>query len=542
MNFSSNELFKAVRTALYTGTAAAVALTAAPAFAQDQADTQSLETVTVTGSRIRKADVETAQPIVVLDRAAIEKQGFSSVADILQNLTEAGSPAISRADVLASGENVGGYYIDLRNIGANRTLVLLNGKRLGATTDGLQDLSQVPVAAIERMEILKDGASAIYGSDAIAGVVNIITRSHYSGAEASAYVGQYDQDDGAKQIYSMTLGASSDRGSITMAAEYSKEDPVWAKDRWFSRYGSTDRHPTAGWSVASQQGRFFVPVAGWCGNAAYGQCTQNPGGDPFNSADYHRSGFVNGAANPTADRSNSNTQMMLNTGIERKSLFVSGEYAITDNIRFNTDMLYNNRSTLQQVAGYPFQPAFDLPNARGVAIGLDPGSYYNPWGDRFLGDGNGHLVYFYRRGWEVPRTTDSNLQTFRVSGTLSGSFDIGDRTWNWDVGGFVNQNDLTKTQHGDFSLINTAMALGPSFRDPATGLVTCGTPDSPVPYGTAPGSCIPWNPMYGAGQVGEGSLTGNPASAAKVSRLSVSIPMISSIWASVVISGGQTMK
>jgi iron complex outermembrane receptor protein len=120
MKLMSNELFKAVRYALYAGATAAIGMSAAPVFAQDAGDqdSQKLETITVTGSRIRKADVETAQPIVVLDRAAIEKQGFNSVADILQNMTEAGSPPISRSSVLASGEAVGGYYINLRNLGA----------------------------------------------------------------------------------------------------------------------------------------------------------------------------------------------------------------------------------------------------------------------------------------------------------------------------------------------------------------------------------------------------------------------------------------
>ncbi len=142
MNHTSNELFKAVRYALYAGATAVVGLSSAQVFAQDAQDQsgQQLETVTVTGSRIRKADVETSQPIVVLDRATIEHQGFNSVADILQNLSEAGSPPISRASALASGESVGGTYIDLSNLGANRTLILLNGKRLGASTDGLQDL------------------------------------------------------------------------------------------------------------------------------------------------------------------------------------------------------------------------------------------------------------------------------------------------------------------------------------------------------------------------------------------------------------------
>lgn len=510
MNLMSNELFKAVRYALYAGATAVVGFSAAPVFAQDAQDQggQQLETVTVTGSRIRKADVETAQPIVVIDRAAIEKQGFNSVADILQNMTEAGSPPISRSSVLASGENVGGYYVDLRNIGAERTLILLNGKRLGSTTAGLQDLSQVPISAIERIEVLKDGASAIYGSDAIAGVVNVITRKNFDGAEASVYLGQYDQDDGAKQTYSMTLGAHSDRGSLTMSAEYSKEDPVWAKDRDWSRYPQGPRHPTRGWTTASQWGAFFLP-SDFCASPS-GLCTLNPGGDPFNPNDWHATNTNTSGANGNKDQTNANEEMMLQTQVERHSLFVSGEYNITDNIKFSTDLLYNKRSTLQQVAGYPFQPANQVPGAATPYIGLSPDSYYNPVGNQHAPNGEGQMVYFYRRGWEVPRTTQSDLQTYRVSGTLEGHFDIGDHTWNWDVGGYVNTNDLLKVNHGDFSTFAANQALGPSFLDPSTGLVTCGTPGHPIPYGSSPGSCIPWNPAYPAGQVGDGSLTGNP--------------------------------
>ena len=103
----------------------AIALTPAFASAQDAtAGATTLDRLEVTGSRIRGANMETQQPILTLSRENLEKQGFTSVADVLQNLTSAGSPAISRAYALASGENVGGYYVDLRNLGANRTLVL----------------------------------------------------------------------------------------------------------------------------------------------------------------------------------------------------------------------------------------------------------------------------------------------------------------------------------------------------------------------------------------------------------------------------------
>ena len=495
------------------GAVIALAYTATPAFAQDAApdlDSQKLETITVTGSRIRKADVETAQPIVVLDRAAIEKQGFNSVADILQNMAEVGAPPISRSSVLASGEAVGGYYVNLRSLGPNRTLVLINGKRLGATTSGVQDLSQVPLAAVDRIEVLKDGASSIYGSDAIAGVVNVITRKNYDGAQFDAYLGQFDEDDGAAQTYSMTFGSHSDRGSITFSAEYSKSDPVWAKDREWSKYPQGPYHPTTGWTAVTQWGRFFMPK-GFCGNTASQTCSLNPGGDPFDPADYH----VSGAGGPTADRSNANEEMMLQTQVERHSLFVSGDYNITDHIKFSTDLLYNKRSTTQQVAGYPFQPANQIPGAATPYIGLSGDSYYNPTGEHVTADDGtvttlgGSLVYFYRRTWEVPRVTQADLQTYRASGTLSGDFQLGDHSWNWDVGGYVNTNDLLQTSHGDLNTFAVSQALGPSFFDPATGKVTCGTPDHPIQWGTAPGNCIPWNPMYAAGQKGPGSLTGN---------------------------------
>src|SRR5690606_35021743 len=156
-------------------------------------------------------------------------------ADILQNLTSAGSPAISRGDVLASGENVGGYYIDLRNLGASRTLILVNGKRLGANTTGLQDLGQIPASAIERIEVLKDGASSIYGSDAIAGVVNVITRRRFEGAELNAHYGQLNEGNGTYQTVDFTIGTTGDRGGVTMSIDYGKEEPIWARDVWCAR-------------------------------------------------------------------------------------------------------------------------------------------------------------------------------------------------------------------------------------------------------------------------------------------------------------------
>ncbi|HET6552309.1 MAG TPA: TonB-dependent receptor [Dyella sp.] len=468
-----NKLTVAVRLALSVGTFAAMA----PAMAQDangasQENAKKLETVTVTGSRIPRVDVETAQPVVTIDRKQIETQGFTSVADILQNLTEVGSPAISRANALSSGEDVGGYYVDLRNLGANRTLVLVNGKRLGANTSGLQDLGQIPVSAIDRIEVLKDGGSSIYGSDAIAGVVNVILRTNFTGVEANAYVGEFDQGDGKKQSYDLTLGTANDRGSIMVSAQYDKEDPVWARDRDFTAYPAGPFHPTAGWSSISQNGSFSGP----CGpGGAKATCTLKPGTDPTNIANYQPL---------TSDRyANANQEMTLQTGLEHTALFAAGKYNLSDNVTFKTDFLYNKRSTFQQIAGYPYQAtAFGTP--------LAATSYFNPLGT---------TLNFARRGWEVPRTTDSELETYRWTAGFEGYFDLGGHTWNWDVGAMTNRNNMLKTGHGDFNLINSEQALGPSFMG-SDGKVHCGTAASPI------AGCVPWNPLLPYGQAGQGSL------------------------------------
>src|SRR5690606_25677284 len=156
-------------------------------------------------------------------RDEIQAGGFNSVADILQNIPSAGSPTFSRTSPLTANAEAGGQYIDLRNLGAQRTLVLVNGKRLGISPDGFQDVSTIPASMVERIDVLKDGASSIYGSDAMAGVINIITRTNFEGAEVNAYFGQYGQGDGQKQSYDFVVGMAGDRGSVTIGAEYHNE-------------------------------------------------------------------------------------------------------------------------------------------------------------------------------------------------------------------------------------------------------------------------------------------------------------------------------
>ena len=255
-----------------------------------------------------------------------------------------------------------------------------------------------------------------------------------------------------------------------MSFEYAKEDPVWAKDRDFSAYGNVglqnaDEYPFSGWSPITHRGSALLPCYpdGPDANTLpdVGFCTLTPGTDPTNIANYTP---MNASLN-----ANSNEMMYLQTGIERESVFVSGNVDLTDNLRFRSDFQYNKRSTQQQIAGYPYQSStFGTPLS----------------GDSFFTPTPGTDLNFRRRLWEMPRRTQSNLETFRIAAGFEGTFQIADRYFDWDVGANLNRNDSTKIARGDASLLATEAALGASWFNPATGRVECGSAAAPTPYGT----------------------------------------------------------
>src|SRR5690348_16212005 len=138
------------------------------AYAQDAQNAQAapMQRIEVTGSRIRAVDLETAQPVQVVTADQIQKSGLVTVGDILDHMSSAGAPDFSKGGTLVSNPENGGQYLSMRNLGSNRLLVLVDGKRWTQTVGGYTDISTIPSAMVERIEVLKDGASAIYGSDA----------------------------------------------------------------------------------------------------------------------------------------------------------------------------------------------------------------------------------------------------------------------------------------------------------------------------------------------------------------------------------------
>lgn len=486
----NNQLSKAVRLALTFGAAAGM-VASSVVVAQDE---QELAPITVVGSRIKRVDVETSQPVFTLEKEDIKATGLTSIGDVIQNITTNGSAINSTFNNGGNGET----RVSLRNLGSSRTLVLVNGHRWvpGTGLGGAVDLNTIPTAAVERIEVLKDGASSIYGSDAIAGVVNIILRQDYDGAEASLEVGEFEQGDGQRQSYDFVIGTSTERGSLMFGAGYVQEDPVFAGDREVSAEPQFGTGTTFG-SSTTPFGRFSICNGTFNGNGAcirgpgvpanqaelrpdgtFGQFTFDPGQSGLNNRPFGANDFFNFAP-----------LNYLLTPQERTSIFTSGSYNFSDNLRFTTMAVYNERKSEQLLAAIPIVLGTG-PGAGvvGRTITISRNSVFNPFGV--------DVTRIQRRAVETGgRLFEQNVKSYAFNGTFEGNFEAFDRGFSWDAGYTYAQNDQNDTENGQFNLLNVRTALGPSFFD-AAGVARCGTPTAVI------GGCVPLN-LLGA----DGSIT-----------------------------------
>ncbi len=193
------------------------------------ADDEVIEEIIVTGSRLPTTGVNTASAVTVLSREEMEYTNLSSIGEILRELPLSGARAAT--DTASRGNN-GSATAALRGLSSVNTLVLMNGRRMLATNDnGEVDLNSIPFEAVERVEILQDGASAVYGSDAIAGVVNLIMRESYDGLSLMAYYGVSDRSDADLTNFSLTFGHNFDRGGFVFVASRREQDGYLIADR-----------------------------------------------------------------------------------------------------------------------------------------------------------------------------------------------------------------------------------------------------------------------------------------------------------------------
>lgn len=226
--YTNSKLAKSVRLALMFGATATAFGGVSAAVAQEDTAVERTERIQVTGSRIQRTDMEGALPVTVIDRSAIDMTGENSVADVLRN-TAFNSAGSFRPQSGSSAQ--GTSSVNMRGLGANRTLILVDGRRLtmSPSTGSSQDLNSIPMAAVERIEILTDGASAIYGSDAIGGVINVITRRDFNGVEVTLGAGEVSlpSDGGDRENGSVVFGSSTNTTSVIGGVSWNRRGIIF---------------------------------------------------------------------------------------------------------------------------------------------------------------------------------------------------------------------------------------------------------------------------------------------------------------------------
>ncbi|WP_439532507.1 TonB-dependent receptor [Polymorphobacter sp.] len=451
------------------GMAALLASSAAVAIAQEVVANDD-EGIIVTGSRILRSDAASVGPITTLTQDDILFTAPTSVGDLIQNLPGVG---VSLNNNGTQGTAFGVSSVNLRYLGSaegsgNRTLVLVDGKRWINAVGGrgfrdFVDLNTIPMGIVDNIEVLKDGASAIYGADAIAGVVNIKTKRKIDGLEANARFGMTDRGDNENISGHVNWGKVGSRASVLVSFTYSNTKPVFTADRALTEVALTPvtAPPT------SPRGLFLLP--GLANNAYFGTPAnfgQNAANAITRLPGVGNTGFGSAADNGFRvarlpdDFYNTQAQGIYSIGpSERYGAFGRVTADIGDSVEFKLEGLYNYRSSSQLFS--PF--LLDVRGSNGFRISADQA--FNPFGTA-NGVPQANALAFTQNAFRAQRVAvevgnrdnQQEVKTYRIAGGFEGGFELAGR-WNFDVFASWNRNDATFTAQNQINLENVYRAL-----------------------------------------------------------------------------------
>jgi iron complex outermembrane recepter protein len=450
---------------------------------------QDAQRVEITGSSIRRIDAETALPVQIVTKEEIARSGVTNTEQLLQSISAVSSQGSINGSTGAGNSTYGFSSISLRGLGEDRTLVLVNGRRLAAFAGGngaAVNINSIPLAAIERVEVLKDGASAVYGSDAIAGVVNFILRKDITGFEIGATVGQPTRSGGGKtQRADITAGfgnLAQNRFNVTLAASVEKESALFAKDRDFAKTGNVP-----GFLVAAATGQGNIeggynplPVPGTpydpnaentVGNTpgrqpGFGNSPGTGFGNPLALTDQCASINMYRDTTTTAPRGapfctfDSNAFVGLVPKRDLATFSGNLTFQLTDNVQLFGEGLYSRSEVTQQFQPSPLRRSFMVTDAQFALQGVEPALIIRPTNPNYAiataylnameaanpGQGFGALVgqplAVTARVFDFGDRTsfDTSKQSRFIAGAR-GSFGSQD----WEVAASHNENKLSGT-------------------------------------------------------------------------------------------------
>jgi iron complex outermembrane recepter protein len=395
------------------------------------------EVIAITGSRI-KHQGDTASPVQELNLQELNQTGSVSLGDVLQTLPSVGASLNGNG---SAGTSHGSSSLNLRNLGENRSLILVNGHRWvnGAGTRGFRDfvdMNTIPQAIVERVEILQDGATAIYGADAIAGVLNIYTHDDYVGTKVKAYYGQSSESDNETANVDLLWGKDVGDANVMLAASYSDVKPIYTQDRALTAV------PLNGLSTGTTEGLFressLASVLDF--TIPSGGITRDPGADGGN-IDNWRGATAN-------DKYNRYSNNYVVGPSERLALYAQASMPIGD-VNLRLEALYNQRQSDQQFS----EALSSVQGSRGFIIANDP--LVNPFGVEFSGSDFRHTSFISENGYRV---NAQDVKTTRLGIGLDGELALGD-LWSWDAFLSWAQNKGEFTSNNQLDLDKLALGL-----------------------------------------------------------------------------------
>lgn len=446
--------------------------TDAPTATADQADVAP--EVTVTGSRIRRHDADNVGPLLTITADDLAKSGSTSVGDVLQRLPSAGVSLNSNG---TQGTSYGASSINLRYLGGaegsgNRVLVLVDGHRWvdAVGQRGFRDfvdLNTIPAGMIDGIEILKDGASAIYGADAIAGVVNIKTLQPFNGIRGNVKVGTTDKGDGQEYSAVLNVGHKFGRASIILSGSYYQSRPILTSDRALT--ANTLVPLTA--PGTSPAGLFILP--GLSNNAYFGTAagfaaTATP--VAFNGGTIGAGSLADNSFHTAAlpgDAYNTQAQGIYSAGpSKRYGVYGRFGYELSDSVNFHIEGLYNKRTSDQLFSPVLLDIGGTAGTVRGFAITADQA--FNPFGTANGVPLANAVAFPATSAWRIRKVlTDlgnrdniQTVQTWRVAAGLDGSFKLLGHDWHWDVYGAYSKNRIDTLALNGVNYDNLFLGLG----------------------------------------------------------------------------------